>query len=56
MKSERIQIYFFSCLLLLTPSITAQEKIKALIIDGQNNHADWPKTTMMMKQYLDKDY
>ncbi len=28
------------------------EKLKALIIDGQNNHADWPKTTMMMQQYL----
>lgn len=28
-------------------------KIKTLIIDGQNNHAMWPKTTMMMKKYLE---
>ena len=27
--------------------------IKVLIIDGQNNHGHWPKTTMMMKQYLE---
>ena len=35
----------------LQPSFAA-EKIKALIIDGQNNHAVWPKSTIMMKQYL----
>ncbi|QDT33129.1 ThuA domain-containing protein [Thalassoglobus polymorphus] len=28
--------------------------MKALIIDGQNNHAAWPKTTVMMKQYLEE--
>jgi type 1 glutamine amidotransferase len=28
------------------------DKIKVLIVDGQNNHAHWPKTTVMMKQYL----
>jgi len=27
--------------------------INALIIDGQNNHGDWPKTTMMIKKYLE---
>lgn len=27
--------------------------MRALIIDGQNNHEDWPKTTMMMKKYLE---
>lgn len=31
-----------------------QEKLKALIIDGQNNHGAWPKTTLMMKEYLEK--
>lgn len=31
----------------------AQEKLKALIIDGENNHGIWPKTTMMMKDYLE---
>lgn len=27
-------------------------KLKVLIIDGENNHYIWPKTTMMMKDYL----
>ena len=26
--------------------------LKVLILDGQNNHYVWPKTTMMMKDYL----
>ena len=30
----------------------AAEPIKALIVDGQNNHAVWPKTTQMMKSFL----
>ncbi len=30
----------------------AGDKLKALIIDGQNNHGAWPKTTVMMKKYL----
>lgn len=30
------------------------EKLKALIIDGENNHGIWPKTTMMMKDYLEQ--
>ncbi|SNR44697.1 Type 1 glutamine amidotransferase (GATase1) [Maribacter sedimenticola] len=29
-------------------------KLKALIIDGQNNHYVWPKTTMMIKDYLEQ--
>ncbi len=29
------------------------DRLKALIIDGQNNHAAWPQTTMMIKQYLE---
>lgn len=27
---------------------------KALIIDGENNHGIWPKTTMMIKDYLEE--
>lgn len=27
--------------------------VKVLIIDGQNNHAAWPKSTIMMKKYLE---
>ncbi len=33
---------------------SASKKLKALIIDGQNNHVMWPKTTVMMKQYLEE--
>ncbi|MGE3311665.1 MAG: ThuA domain-containing protein, partial [Limisphaerales bacterium] len=31
----------------------AEGRLKALIIDGQNNHDVWPKSTIMMKQYLE---
>jgi type 1 glutamine amidotransferase len=40
-----------------SPSLTLgadQGKLAALIIDGQNNHDMWPKTTFMMKQYLEQ--
>jgi hypothetical protein len=38
---------------LLAFATSADAKLKALIIDGQNNHAVWPKSTIMMKQYLE---
>jgi type 1 glutamine amidotransferase len=37
----------------LVPGATAEDKLKVLIIDGQNNHTAWPKTTVMMKKYLE---
>ena len=48
-----------SCLLMLcclTAAVNADEteKIKVLIVDGQNNHAEWPKITAMLKQYLEE--
>ena len=36
--------------LLVTPAIA---KIKVLIVDGQNNHTVWPKSTAMMKAYFE---
>ncbi|MGB0744438.1 MAG: ThuA domain-containing protein, partial [Opitutales bacterium] len=30
------------------------EPLHVLIVDGQNNHAVWPKSTIMMKQYLEE--
>lgn len=33
--------------------VDGAEKMRALIVDGQNNHACWPKTTQMMKRYLE---
>lgn len=32
----------------------ARKKLRALIIDGQNNHGVWPKTTAMMKDYIEQ--
>lgn len=52
--------WVFSLLLLTNVGVQTQienqeaPKIKALIIDGQNNHYVWPKTTMMMKDYLEE--
>ncbi|MEJ7594960.1 MAG: ThuA domain-containing protein [Planctomycetaceae bacterium] len=42
-----------SVALLPHPALAA-EPIKALIVDGQNNHAVWPTTTKMMKKYLEE--
>jgi hypothetical protein len=36
------------------PPENQSQKIRALIIDGQNNHGIWPKTTAMMKNYLEQ--
>ncbi|MFK5972073.1 MAG: ThuA domain-containing protein [Flavobacteriaceae bacterium] len=29
-------------------------KIKTLIVDGQNNHGQWPKITIMLKNYMEE--
>jgi type 1 glutamine amidotransferase len=49
MKTKFLSIV---CILLL--SFSAEAKIKVLIVDGQNNHEVWPKSTIMMKQYLEE--
>jgi type 1 glutamine amidotransferase len=33
---------------------SAEPALKALIVDGQNNHGNWPQTTKMMKSYLEQ--
>lgn len=44
-----------SILLFLSFSLSAAgKKIKTLIVDGQNNHVQWPKITFMMKTYLEE--
>ncbi|MEM9930971.1 MAG: ThuA domain-containing protein [Bacteroidota bacterium] len=46
--------HFLSTLLLIFAfSTTCHAQIKVLIVDGQNNHVVWPKSTVMMKQYLE---
>lgn len=42
------------CLAPLDVSNSAYAQHSALIIDGQNNHGMWPKTTFMMKKYLEE--
>ena len=32
----------------------AEPSLRALIVDGQNNHGCWPKTTAMMRKYLEQ--
>lgn len=51
MNLRRLLLLLISLLVLST---SLQAKLKALIIDGQNNHAVWPKSTIMMKQYLEE--
>jgi type 1 glutamine amidotransferase len=41
-------------LLVASVSFAAEPKLKALIVDGQNNHGVWPETTQMMKKYLEE--
>ncbi len=41
--------------LLLTASLAlAADPLKALIVEGQNNHGVWPRTSQMMKSYLEQ--
>ncbi len=50
----RTLLFSLSCFLLLSANLFAADgKLKALIVDGQNNHGVWPKTTQMMKAYLE---
>ena len=52
-------LLFFTTLLVLScePSgekTTTSKRFEALIIDGSSNHYIWPKTTQMMKSYLEE--
>lgn len=38
--------------LMASHAASAAEKLQALIIDGQNNHDVWPKSTIIMRDYL----
>lgn len=37
-----------------TPQTGKPKVIRTLIVDGQNNHDQWPKITFMMKRYLEE--
>jgi uncharacterized protein len=53
-----VTLVIFSASFFLSFKTLAQKKsnrtLKALIIDGQSNHGIWPKTTAMMKDYLEQ--
>ncbi len=41
-------------LAVLNSAQAAAPQLKALIVDGQNNHGMWPKITVMLKHYLEE--
>ncbi|MCE9525211.1 MAG: ThuA domain-containing protein [Planctomycetales bacterium] len=49
----RISAFALLAVLSLT-AVASAEPLKALIVDGQNNHGVWPTTTKMMKKYLEE--
>ena len=49
----RILLVLFSLGLASCNGQETPDTLKALIIDGQNNHGVWPKSTVMMKRYLE---
>lgn len=44
----------FGLAIVAGPAAAEDSKLKALIVDGQNNHGVWPKTTQMMKGFLEE--
>ncbi len=55
MTGHRIQalLAMIALTIVVSPAL-AEKKIKALIVDGANNHGVWPQTTKMMKRYLEE--
>lgn len=49
----KLRLLTLALLFAITASASAAD-LKALIIDGQNNHGVWPKSTFMMKSYLEQ--
>ncbi|MEX0326561.1 MAG: ThuA domain-containing protein [Puniceicoccaceae bacterium] len=47
-------LIFLPLTMLLSACDAETGPIRVLIVDGQNNHKVWPKSTMMMKQYLEE--
>jgi len=44
----------FGSSVLSAPNEADSNRLRALIVDGQNNHSVWPKSTVMMKHYLEQ--
>ncbi|PQO33948.1 ThuA domain-containing protein [Blastopirellula marina] len=54
MRCFVLALTFLSLSIWLGTAQAEEAKLKALIVDGQNNHGVWPKTTQMMKTYLEE--
>lgn len=55
MRPVSLMALLLALMVLATTSpVSAADKLAALIIDGQNNHGVWPKTTKMMQRYLEE--
>lgn len=54
LKSRYLAAAVLGLCMTLALQAMASEPLKALIVDGQNNHKVWPKTTQMMKGYLEE--
>jgi uncharacterized protein len=57
MRSAYILLLLFAVLTAgnaMAKTTPAGKIIRTLIVDGQNNHVQWPKITYMMKQYLEE--
>jgi type 1 glutamine amidotransferase len=54
MQRVRGIVILLAALAVTTNLDAGQPNLKALIIDGQNNHGIWPKTSKMMKKYLEQ--
>lgn len=53
MRTLSLSWTFMLVVALSASAIADEAKLKALIVDGQNNHGVWPKTTQMMRSYLE---
>lgn len=53
-KKTGVLIVVLVTLLHCTTAQKPNKKLKALIIDGENSHGVWPKTSMMLKTYLEQ--
>jgi type 1 glutamine amidotransferase len=49
-----LSILLFGSSVLSTPNDADSNRLRALIVDGQNTHRVWPKSTVMMKRYLEQ--
>ncbi len=57
MKTKLSAIFFMTLFLISCSKKVVDDgpsKLKALIIDGQNNHYVWPKTSQMIRDYLEE--